>query len=84
MNGIWVDVVPEETSDSAEYKAKISKTTDALKNYQHQREALSRGYRWKISDDGLDDVKAHARGISNRLIRFLKESEFIVSVDGSL
>lgn len=33
MNRIWVDVVPEETSDSSEYRSKIVKVTETLKNY---------------------------------------------------
>ena len=80
MNRIWIDVKPNETSDSPEAKVKSSKVDDLLKLYKYQKEGLERGYRWKVNDEGLEDVEAHARGIRNNLSRFLNENEFLVSL----
>ncbi len=80
MNRIWIDVKPDEPSDSSEAKTKFSKVDELLKSYKHERESLSRGFRWKVSDEGLEDVKAHARVISSNLSRFLRENEFLVSL----
>ncbi|HZH91256.1 MAG TPA: hypothetical protein VEX70_11645 [Pyrinomonadaceae bacterium] len=80
MNSIWIDFEPNEISDSLEAKLKFSKVEEVLKEYQHKGEHLGRKYRWKISDIGLEDVKAHARGINTRLNEFLNENEFLVSL----
>jgi hypothetical protein len=82
VNSIWVDVKPNESSDSPEAEAKFSKAEEVLKQYQHKREWLGRGYRWKISDEGLEDTEAHARGISSRLGAFLNKNEFLVALGG--
>ncbi len=80
MNRIWIDVKPDELSDSSEAKAKCSKVDELLKSYKHKRESLSRGFRWKVSDEDLEDAEAHARGIRSSLSRFLRENEFLVSL----
>ncbi|HWN08255.1 MAG TPA: hypothetical protein VNO50_03130 [Pyrinomonadaceae bacterium] len=80
MNRIWIDVKPDEPSDSSEAKVKFSKVEELLTPYNHYRESLSRGFRWKVSDEGLKDVTAHARGIRSNLSRFLRENEFLVSL----
>ncbi|MFN2452911.1 MAG: hypothetical protein ABR577_01685 [Pyrinomonadaceae bacterium] len=81
MNSIWIDVRPEETSDSEEAKAKHSRVERLLESYKPEREWLNGLCRWKIDNTSLDDVKAHARGIRQALSQFLKENEFTVTVN---